>query len=285
MRRDRFELIMKCLHFKDNDDLDKNDKYSKLWPFLDHIQENFTQTFVPIQKISHDEAMIEYFGRHNCKQAIRNKPIRFGYKVWCQNTSSGYLISFGVYQGKSYQGNEEMEQKLGKVPSTVMHLLSKYNERHDYPFHIYMDNLFTTIPLLQELEQNGYHSTGTVRVNRHGKSCPLADTKSFQQSERGFIRSMQTTSTFAMKECCIKLTEWLDNGVVTLASSVFETNPIKQSKQWSKMLKPNVNIQTSFTVQQYNSRMGGTDRMDQNINACRVAIRGKNGGGAYLLGS
>ena len=86
---------------------------------------------------------------------------------------------------------------------------------------------------------------------------------------------MQTTSTFAMKECCIKLTQWLDNGVVTLASSVFGTNPIRQSKRWSKMLKQNVNIQTPFAVQQYNSGMGGTDRMDQNINAYRVAIRGK----------
>ena len=34
VRRDRFELIIKCLHFKDNDDLDKNDKYCKLRPFL-----------------------------------------------------------------------------------------------------------------------------------------------------------------------------------------------------------------------------------------------------------
>ena len=114
MRHDRFELIMKCLHFKDNDDLDKNNKYSKLRPFLDHIQEKFMQNFVPSQKISHDEAMIEYFGRHSCKHAIRNKPIRFGYKVWCQNTPSRYLILSDVYQGKSYQGNKEMEQKLGK---------------------------------------------------------------------------------------------------------------------------------------------------------------------------
>ena len=82
----------------------KNDKYSKLRPFLDHIQEKFMQNF------SHDEAMIEYFGRHSCKQAL-HKPIRFGYKLWSQNTPSGYLILFDVYQGKSYQGNEEMEQK------------------------------------------------------------------------------------------------------------------------------------------------------------------------------
>ena len=79
MTRDRFEVIMKCLQFKDNDTLDKNDKYSKIRPLLDYLQGKFLEHFVPSQKISLDEAMIEYFGRHGCKQAIRNKPIRFRY--------------------------------------------------------------------------------------------------------------------------------------------------------------------------------------------------------------
>ena len=123
---------MKCLHFKDNDTLDKNDKYSKIRPLLDYLQDKFLEHFVPSQKISHDEVMIEYFGRHDCKQAIRDKPIRFGYKAWSQNTPNGYLIAFDVYQGKIYQGEEEMEQKLGKAPATVMHLLSKYENTMDY---------------------------------------------------------------------------------------------------------------------------------------------------------
>ena len=67
MRRDRFETIMKCLHFKDNDTLDTADKYSKLKPLLDHLQGKFVQHFVPSQSISHDEAMIENFGQHSCE--------------------------------------------------------------------------------------------------------------------------------------------------------------------------------------------------------------------------
>ena len=137
-----------------------------------------------------------------------------------------------------------------------------------------MDNLFTTIPLLQELEQNGYHGTGNVRVNILGKSCPLAGTKSFKQSERGSIRSMQTTSTFAMKECCIKLTQWLDNGAWSpLHHPCLELIPLDNLNDGRKCSNRNVNIQSPFAVQQYNSGMGGTDRMDQNINAYRVAIR------------
>ncbi|XP_045105644.1 piggyBac transposable element-derived protein 3-like [Portunus trituberculatus] len=123
MRRDRFDPIKKCLHFNASTDQDKNDKYTKLRPLITHLQEKFMEHFIPSQCISHDEAMVKYFGKHGCKQSIRNKPIRFGYKIWCQNTTSGYLLAFDPYQGKTYKGDENMESDLGKAASTVMHLI------------------------------------------------------------------------------------------------------------------------------------------------------------------
>lgn len=126
MRRDRFDNIMKSLHFKSNLNLDKLDKFSKLRPLISYIQKKCMENYTPTSAISHDEAMVEYFGRHGCKQAIRNKPIRFGYKVWCQNSPSGYLIAFDPYQGKTYRGNEIMESKFGKCSSTVLYLLDQY---------------------------------------------------------------------------------------------------------------------------------------------------------------
>ena len=118
MRRDRFDDIMKYLHFHPNHNLYKDDKYCKLRPLVAHLQQKFISHFVPSSYISHDEVMVEYFGKHSCKQAIRNKSIRFGYKVWCQNTPLGYLITFDLYQDKTYKGNEEMETRFGKCAST-----------------------------------------------------------------------------------------------------------------------------------------------------------------------
>ena len=114
MRRDRFDKIMQSLHFNANVIIDKQDKYAKLRPLLQHLQKKFMLHYVPSQSISHVEAMIEYFGNHSCKQAIGNKPIRLGYKVWCQNSTEGYRISFEVYQGKTHSGNEDLEAKFGK---------------------------------------------------------------------------------------------------------------------------------------------------------------------------
>ena len=65
-----------------------------------------------------------------------------------------------------YQGSFEVEKRFGKAPATVLHLLSKYCIKKNYPNHVYVDNLFTTIPLLHELETTAYHGTGKIRVNR-----------------------------------------------------------------------------------------------------------------------
>lgn len=63
MRRDRFEEIMRFLHFNSNDRLDANDRYWKIRPLVSMLQNNFLKHFVPQQNLSHDEAMIRYFGR------------------------------------------------------------------------------------------------------------------------------------------------------------------------------------------------------------------------------
>ena len=80
MSRNRFEYIKKILHFHDSTNLNYDDKYSQLRPLILHLQKAFMGHFIASQKISHDEALEEYFGKHSRKQAIRDKPFRCGYK-------------------------------------------------------------------------------------------------------------------------------------------------------------------------------------------------------------
>ena len=94
MRLNRFEKIMEVLHFQDNTKLDHDDRFCKLRGVSNYLEQQFMKHFVPTQNLSHDEALIEYFGRHSCKQHIIQKPIRFGYKIWCLNTPSGYCAAF-----------------------------------------------------------------------------------------------------------------------------------------------------------------------------------------------
>lgn len=97
MRRDRFIQIMRFIHAADNNNLDKKDKMAKLRPLMNILKQKFLEHIPIEQNLNYDESMIEYFGKHGCKQCIRNKPIRFGYKCWCLNNCSGYLANFEVY--------------------------------------------------------------------------------------------------------------------------------------------------------------------------------------------
>nr|CAH7730672.1 unnamed protein product [Callosobruchus chinensis] len=90
---------MRYINFADNNKLDTQDKMAKLRPLMNFLKLRFKSRFIPEREIDYDESIIECYGRRGCKQFINGKPIRFGYKAWCINKKSGYLINFEIYQG------------------------------------------------------------------------------------------------------------------------------------------------------------------------------------------
>ncbi|KAJ4442767.1 hypothetical protein ANN_04359, partial [Periplaneta americana] len=83
MSRDRCEFIKSNMHVCDNDNIDKEDCFAKLRQLLCMLNDRFKQFAPHKQCHSVDESMMPYYGRHGCKQLIKGKPIRFGYKFWC----------------------------------------------------------------------------------------------------------------------------------------------------------------------------------------------------------
>ncbi|KAJ8946657.1 hypothetical protein NQ314_008829 [Rhamnusium bicolor] len=62
IRRDRFLQICHCIHFADNNNIDRNDKMYKLRPITDMLKKTFLEHFIPEQNLAYDESMIRYFG-------------------------------------------------------------------------------------------------------------------------------------------------------------------------------------------------------------------------------
>lgn len=55
---------------------------TKIRPLVTLSNKKFLE-FAPLDEhYSVDEAMIPYYGRHGCKQHIKGKPIRYGFKSW-----------------------------------------------------------------------------------------------------------------------------------------------------------------------------------------------------------
>ena len=109
LSHNRFDEIMQNLHLADNSNLDKEDKFAKVRPLIDKLNEQCLANYLPEQSVSIDESMVPYFGRHGCKQHMRNKPVKFGYKFWVAATPLGYAIWFYPCAGK----DENYDSNLG----------------------------------------------------------------------------------------------------------------------------------------------------------------------------
>ena len=81
MSRERFRSIKKYLHIADNANLAKS-KVAKVLPLFNMLKERCQQFGVFDELLSVDESMVPYRGLHSAKQYMRNKPVKFGYKVW-----------------------------------------------------------------------------------------------------------------------------------------------------------------------------------------------------------
>lgn len=270
MRRNRFEQILRFFHCTDNNHPDLQDKMWKLRPLISMIKKKLHENFTPEENLSFDESMVKYFGKHNCKQFIRSKPIRFGYKVWCLNTACGYLVDFEIYQGKHGTHNEQYEKSFGKAAAPLVAMLDALPpEKKDLNYHIYCDNLFTSLPLLSHMKRIGYNMTGTIRENRLPKIPLLTAKQNFFKNERGFYESV------ICKKEEIMIVKWVDNAVVSVATNSHLVEPAKTVGRYSRKLKKQIRVKIPLAISHYNKNMGGTDRMDQNLNAYRISIRNK----------
>lgn len=172
--RNRFKYIIQNLHCCDNNNLlNTNDKFAKIRPLIDALNKRFID-FAPFQENhSVDESMVPYFGRHGTKQFIKGKPIRWGYKFWAGTTKTGYVEWFEPYQGSTTIIADEYKE-LGLGASVILQFSHVLQERFpNTPFHLYFDNFFTTLALLEKLTDMGLKGTGTIRENRLGKECTL----------------------------------------------------------------------------------------------------------------
>lgn len=149
--RNRFWQLWQNFHLADNTRQpaptdDAYDKLYKLRPMINGMKEKFEHSYNIGQKVCVDEHMVKGKGRNPFKQYLPMKPIKRGTKIWELACSCcGYLYDFQVYTGKS-GGNAEK----GLAHRVVTDLVAQLQDRGTV---LYIDNFFTSIPLLQELSE------------------------------------------------------------------------------------------------------------------------------------
>ena len=166
----KYLSIKQHLKFSKSSDKNLEDKIWRVRKLIEIFKNNIQQFNFFSSSLSVDESMIKFYGRCKIKQYMRNKPIRFGLKLWALCSNSGYLFDLDLYCGK-----QEMQQndKLGncnlgtKVVMKMLHqLLSSVSKKNLIQYHVCFDNFFTSPDLLVHLQKLGLKATGTVRTNR-----------------------------------------------------------------------------------------------------------------------
>ena len=158
MTRNRFREILSNLHLADNTQVTE-DRYYKVRVQFEKLNFNLKQHGSLVNH-SVDESIIPYYGKHVTRQFIRGNPIRFGFKLWCITLSERYLLHAEPYCGVD---TDLPGTGLDQGADVVLGLIEKCKIKTGST--VTFDNLFTSLPLLDDLTKLGICALGTLQQN------------------------------------------------------------------------------------------------------------------------
>jgi len=217
--------------------------------------------------VSVDEMMVKFYGRLMIKQFIRNKPVRFGIKMWAVCGADGYLFDCDIYCGKNMMKNGKLSQIfLGSrvVLNILEDLLLKTTKKKLGMYHLYCDNFFTSPDLFIHLQQIGLKATGVVRKDRI--------------KEENSIDKKSTRGTYAVKHdktSGLNFITLMDSKEVLVLSIAAGVQPIKKAKRYSKEMKEKIDIGMPSAFSLYNKYMGGVDLHNQYCSKVAPSIKSR----------
>lgn len=196
--------------------------------------------------------MIPLSGRCTVRQYVKNKPRPVGLKNFVVTTSGGLVMDFEIYQGKT---TSLVHPELGLGPSVVLRLVNSLPKNA----FVYFDRYFTTIALLEKLQEIGLEGTGTIMSNRL-KNVHFATNKRDRGDIQEFVRS----------DGNIVAVQWQDSQKVLLVSTAVGKEPVAHVERWAKKESKYIKVSCPSIVQMYNRFMGGVDVCDQQLEAYRT---------------
>ncbi|KAK3093822.1 hypothetical protein FSP39_020617 [Pinctada imbricata] len=265
MTRDRFIQIRRYLHFSDDNEASnhRNDKLFKVRRILDSLRNSFQSEYAPHKDISVDEAMIPFKGRLGMKQYMKDKPVKFGIKMWvAADADTAYCHNFEVYVGKN---TENIDKNLGMVSQVVISLTKHLEMKGQV---IYTDNFYTSPTLADFLYSRQTYLCGTIRVNRKGYPKELVRTVAQAR------RMARGDSDWLM--CGPLLASyWKDNRIVYYLSSYHQPSEANLTTTRRNKDGSETTLSITPTVKGYATNMGGVDRLDQmsRVNKSKKSMR------------
>ncbi|XP_071100529.1 piggyBac transposable element-derived protein 4-like [Haliotis cracherodii] len=204
------------------------------------------------RQVSVDEAMIPFKGRLSIKQYMRDRPVKFGVKVWVlADAVTGYCSNFEVYAGKY---GTVVDRRLGLSGQVVVTLCKEILGKGHI---IFTDNFYTSPTLADYLLLKETYLCGTVRTNRKGyPTVQLPTGRDATRLDRGSIDWVARGDFVA--------TMWKDNRPVYFLSTGFPPEEEGLTTKRRKKDGSREELAVTPAVVEYGKYMGGVDKLDQN---------------------
>jgi hypothetical protein len=96
---DGFSLILRLLHFADNNRQPPGDRLYRTRPVINYFKSKYQSILYPSQNICIDETLVAWKGRLRRKQYIPSKRHRFGIKIFILcDCETGFVLDHTVTQ-------------------------------------------------------------------------------------------------------------------------------------------------------------------------------------------
>ena len=224
-----------------------HDPLFKIRPFHDMYKNRFKLVYSPEYELSFDEGCCVY--KHCLCFCLYNpqKPNKFHTKLFQVNEAlSGYILGFEVYTGKQSVSVADQAMPLDvtctRTTKLVLGLLHKGH-------HCYMDNYYSSPELFQELYDAETYACSTVWKNRKGLPTAVSSAKLKKKGESVFRRN---DALLALK--------WADKHAVYMITTIHDAKMVDTGKRHFNSNERSFKLEP---VVQYNSEMGGVDKVDQ----------------------
>lgn len=157
MSRDRFLIIMRILHFNNNNEDESS--LGKITPLINFFNKKMEEICAPERELTIDESLILWRGRLLIRQYMKGKKAKYGIKLYMLGQSNGLALKILIYGGSA-----DLELSGKNHTNKVVHKLmeGKTGVGHS----LYMDNYYNSVPLVEHLLEQKTYVTGTLRTNR-----------------------------------------------------------------------------------------------------------------------
>ena len=246
MSRNRFQLLLRFVHFADNQGEAVDDRLSKVRKLLEILEKNFAKCRRPGETIAIDETMVPWRGRLIFRQYNPGKAHKYGVKIYKLCDPEGYTYTSHVYAGKDgYASRDRPTATATHSTQIVLDLAEQYLKTGRT---VTTDNYYTSVALAKMLLENQTHLVGTLRRNR--ASNPKAVVDAHLKKEEVVGRENEDSTVVA---------KWRSKREVLMLSTKHDLKMVdtgRKNRCNEKVMKPEI-------IMCYNKGKQGIDISDQ----------------------